>query len=351
MRSTSLKPDRLKELTLVVVIVLTLVAFSFVIDNYISARFFNRVALGVAITAVLAAGQAVVIITRNIDLSVGSAAGLSAFVVGDLASTHTGLPAPVVVAIAMALGAVLGSVNGALVAYGRVPSIIVTLATMAIYRTVLVSYAGGGTVTTGRLPNWIVDFPQRTLFTVRGFDVRTMLVFAIVVVLVLQVALARYRPARALYAVGSNPAAAQQAGLPERRVILAAFVVSGALAGLAGFLVLARYGTITATAGRGLELEAIAAAVVGGVSILGGSGTVVGALLGAFLIGLLSQTLIRVSFLSEFARDAALGLLVLLAVVADGLLTKRLSRPRAAPPERPASGTPDAPALAAGAGS
>jgi rhamnose transport system permease protein len=131
---------------------------------------------------------------------------------------------------------------------------------------------------------------------------------------------------RWLYAVGSHPESARHSGLPVQRVILGAYAAGGALAGLAGFLFLVRFGTITVFAGAGMELASVAAAVVGGVSVLGGSGTVLGALLGAFLIDLLNQGLLRVPQVSEFWRDAILGVLILIAVTSDFLVGKRLGR-------------------------
>lgn len=322
------RPDRIKELILLALIIGTLVGFSFLIDDYVSGRFFNRVTQGVAVTAVMAAGQSIVIITRNIDLSVGSIAGVSAYVTGDVLGDHLGTATVVAIMMAVAIGAGLGLVNGALVAYCRVPSIIVTLGTLAIYRTWLISYADARTITADSLPGWIVELPRSTVFSVGEFEFRTMFVLAVAVVSVLQVALARLRVGRMVYAIGSNLAAARQAGLPDLRVTVCAFTACGALAGLGGFLVLARFGTITVTAGQGLELESIAAAVVGGVSTLGGSGTIVGSLFGAVLIALLNQSLVRVPQVSEFVRDAVLGLLILLAVVVDGLLSRRFTARR-----------------------
>jgi rhamnose transport system permease protein len=269
-----------------------------------------------------------VIITRNIDLSVGSIAGVSAYVTGDLLGDHLGTSSVVATLIAVGIGAGLGLINGVIVAYGRIPSIIVTLGTLAIYRTWLISYADARTITADSLPQWLVDLPRSTVFSIGEYDFRTMFVLAVVVVLVLQLALGRLRVGRLVYAVGSNPEAARQAGLPERRITLAAFTACGALAGLGGFLVLARFGTITVNAGQGLELESIAAAVVGGVSTLGGSGTIVGSLFGTVLIALLNQSLVRVPQISEFVRDAVLGLLILLAVVVDGLISRRFTARR-----------------------
>ncbi len=128
---------------------------------------------------------------------------------------------------------------------------------------------------------------------------------------------------RRLYAIGSNPDAAELIGLPVKRLIFITFVISGALAGLAGFVTLARFGNITVEAARGLELQVVAAVVVGGVNIFGGSGTVFGAMLGAILIGVIEQSLFRFG-INEFWRDAVLGLLILLAVASDAIILQRL---------------------------
>ena len=150
--------------------------FNLVVDDYLSARFVSRLLIAISITALLAAGEALVIITRNIDLSVGSIVGVAAYLTAELLADHPGLPAVVAVAFAVGIGAVLGLVNGVLVAVAKVPSIIVTLGTLSIYRSVLTSHAGGETIPTGALPAWIVDLPRSTVFThraVRGaHDVR-----------------------------------------------------------------------------------------------------------------------------------------------------------------------------------
>jgi rhamnose transport system permease protein len=159
------------------------------------------------------------------------------------------------------------------------------------------------------------------------------------VIVALQLALGRLRWGRWVYAVGSNPDAARQEGLPVGRITLGAFAMCGALSGLAGFMFLSRFGTITVAAGQGLELASVAAAVVGGVSILGGSGTLVGALLGALLIDLLELSLVRVPEISVFWRDAVLGALILLAIAGDFAIGKRLRRLWASPARR----SPEAP--------
>jgi rhamnose transport system permease protein len=204
-----------------------------------------------------------------------------------------------------------------------VPSIIVTLGSLAIYRGILVELSGAKTVTTDSLPAWLLDLPRLNLISLGGLDIRAMIVLALVIVVVFQLATSYLKSARYFYAIGSNPDAAQLIGLPARRIVFAAFVLSGALAGLAGFMTLARFGNITVENGRGLELQVVAAVVVGGVNIFGGSGTVMGAMLGAIMIGTLEQSLFRLQ-ISEFWRDALLGLLILLAVSSDAVILQRL---------------------------
>lgn len=306
------------------IIVMAALGFSLLVDNLLSGTFFVRVTTGVAITAMLAAAQTVVIVTRNIDLSIGSIVGVTAYLTGEFIAANPTSPPVVAIGLAVGIGCVLGLVNGSLVAYGRVPAIITTLGTLAVFRMLLIEYANAQNITVDTLPQWLPDLSRTSLISVGDFDVRLMFAVAVVLILTLQWGLDRLRWGRWLYAVGSNPAAALQTGLPVQRITMGAFVLCGGLSGLAGFMFLVRFGTITIGAGAGLELASVAAAVVGGVSALGGSGTLVGALLGATLIDLLNQSLLRVPQVSEFWRDAILGALILIAVTADFLVRRRL---------------------------
>lgn len=321
-----LSPDRIKELILLGIIALSVVVFGLLIDGYLSGRFFNRVTTSVVIVGILAAAQALVIFSRNIDLSVGSTVGVAAYLTADFLAANGSTNPVVAMVLAMAVGAVLGAFNGVIVAYGKVPAIIVTLGTLALFRTLISLYSGGANVTAASLPDWVLGFNNITVFSVAGFDLRLVFLVLVGVVVLLQWSLRRLRVGRRLYAIGSNPDAAQQAGLAAPRLIWMSFIGAGSLAGLAGFMFMIRAGTISATAGSGLELESVAAAVVGGVSIFGGSGTMYGAFLGAILIDTLELSLVRMPAISEFWRDAALGVLILLAVVLDATLQKRFNR-------------------------
>ena len=153
-----------------------------------------------------------------------------------------------------------------------------------------------------------------------------MVVLSIIAAIIFGVALSRLRIARKLYAVGSNPDAAVMSGINSSRVVFFAFVLSGALAGLSGLIFLAKFGNITVVAGLGFELKSIAAVVVGGVNIFGGSGTILGVVLGTLLVDTLDNSLTRWAVVSEFWRDALLGMLIMTAVAADTFMARSFTR-------------------------
>ena len=294
------RPEQIRELSLLLLIAIAVLIFGSLIDGYYTFRTFNRIASSVAIITVVGVGQTLVVLTRNIDLSVGSIVGFTAYFVGTLIAAHNGINPVLAVAIAIALGAALGAVNGVLVAWGEVPAVVVTLGTLAIYRGVLVDLSGARTVTTDSLPQWLVNLPLLECRADRPSSTSARPSSSpLVIVVVFQLGTAYLSFARRFYAIGSNPEAAQLIGLPMKSLVFLAFVVCGALSGLGGFMTLARFGNITVEAGRGLELSVIAAVVVGGVNIFGGSGTVTGAMLGAVMIGTLEQSLFRLG-ISEF---------------------------------------------------
>ena len=228
------------------------------------------------------------------------------------------------VVMAISVGAAMGAFNGVLVAYGGVPAIIVTLGTLALFRTLLVEYSDAQTVLTSSLPEWLLDIPRVNIFSLGDMDLRLVVGVALAVVVIFQLLLMYTSYGRRLFAIGSNPEAAKIAGFPSQRIVFTAFVLCGALAGLAGFMFLSRFGNITVVAGLGIELESVAAAVVGGVNINGGAGSMIGAMLGAILINILEQSLIRWFAISEFWRDFLLGFLILLAVASDTIIMKRI---------------------------
>ncbi|MDQ2583760.1 ATPase [Saccharothrix yanglingensis] len=302
-----------------VVVALALLVLVTVLDNpaFASPQSLRDLLLGAAILVVLAVGQTVVVVSRNIDLSVGAVLGLSAFATGTLLGSAPGTPTALVVLVGVGLGALCGAVNGALVAAARVPALVITLGTLHVFRGVDHRWAGGRQVNASDMPR---DFLRLGTSTVLGVPV--LAIVAVVVVVVVGYCLRSYRGGRELYAIGSEPAAARLAGIPVGRRVFTAFVVCGALAGLAGVLYAARFGTLDATAGTGIELQVVAAAVVGGVAIFGGSGSVYGAALGALLLTTIGSSL-AVLRIDPFWQQAVVGALILAAIGIDRLLALR----------------------------
>ncbi|GCD89897.1 ABC transporter permease [Nocardioides sp. LS1] len=273
-----------------------------------------------SILLLLAVGQTAVIVTRNVDLSVGSTLGLTAYLTGRLFLDHPGLPIVAVFLAAVLMGAVLGLVNGALVAFGKVPALVITLGTLYIYRGIMLSWAGSNRINASDMPHAFLRLGTRSIASIPILTIISLAVLALV-----GYYLWTARGGRELYAIGSDPDAATLYGLDVRRRVLAAFVLSGALAGLAGVVYTARYGTVSSGAGSGIELQAVGAAVIGGVAIFGGSGTVWGAAIGAFLLVTINRALPIVG-IQDFWQRAVVGALIISAVVLDRVLSARQAR-------------------------
>jgi rhamnose transport system permease protein len=218
------------------------------------------------------------------------------------------------------VGAVCGLVNGVLVRYGKVPALVVTLGTLYMYRGITYSWAGGKQVNADKLPHHFLGFANSGVL-----GVPWLVLIAVVVAGGISVLMRNYRAGRELYAIGSSPQAAELAGIRVARNLLGAFILSGALAGLAGVLFAARFGTVDAAAGTGYELNVVAAVVVGGVAVFGGSGTVWGAGLGALLLTVIGSAL-AVLDIDQFWQQAIVGLLIILAICADRLVAVRIAR-------------------------
>jgi len=288
--------------------------------RFLSGQSIRDILLNTSILAVMAAGQAVVVITRNIDLSIGSVLGLSAFTVATMMSDNPGLPMVAAIAVGLAVGGVAGLLNGVLVRYGRVPALVVTLGTLYIFRGLTYSWAGGQQVNADELPRHFLRFANASFL-----GIPWLVLIALIVVGGVSLLMRNYRVGRELYAMGSSPPAAELAGIPVARNLLGAFIVSGALAGLSGVLFAARFGTVDAAAGTGYELNVVAAVVVGGVAVFGGSGTVWGAGLGALLLTVIGSAL-TVLDINQFWQQAIVGALIILAICADRLVAVRIAR-------------------------
>ena len=309
---------RIRELGIVAALALLIAVTAILEPRFIEANSLRNLALNASIFAILAVGQTLVIITRNVDLSTGSVLGLSAFLAGDLLQSHPGMWLPFVFVLGMALGAACGLLNGILVTWGQVPALVVTLGTLYAFRGLAFLWTEGRQVNAETLPDPFLNIGSDSIA-----GVPIMVLIALVIVLLVGQWLRDYRPGRELYAIGSNPEGARLAGVRSGRRVLTAFVLAGALAGLGGVLFTARFGTVDATAGAGYELTVIAAAVVGGVAIFGGTGTVYGAALGALLLGTITSSLIILR-VEAFWQLAAIGALLLIAIALDRLVANRI---------------------------
>lgn len=285
-----------------------------------SADGFRDLLLTPSLLMLIAVGSAVVIITRNVDLSVGSVMGLTAYLTGRLFIDLPGIPSIAVFLIAIGAGALLGLINGALVAFAKVPALVITLGTLYIYRGINVAWAGSDRINASDLP---AGFRGLGTGQILGIPYLTLLAVAVLVASAWY--LRNAKGGRELYAIGSDPSAAHLYGLPVTRRVLTAFIVSGALAGLAGALYAARYGTVSSGAGTGWELQAIGAAVIGGVAISGGVGTVWGAAIGAYLLLTINRAL-PILGISDFWQRAVVGALIIGAIVLDRVLALKQSR-------------------------
>jgi len=309
---------RVRELGIVVAFALLVAVTAILEPRFIETDSLRNLALNASIFAILAAGQTLVLVTRNVDLSVGSVLGLSAYFAGDLLSKNAGLPLPLVFLLGIALGAACGLINGILVTWGQVPALVVTLGTLYVFRGLAFLWTDGTQVNAETLPDSFLNLGTDSIV-----GVPILVIMALVVVAVVGQWLRDFRAGRELYAIGSNPEGARLAGVRSERRVLTAFVLAGALAGLGGVLFTARFGTVDATAGVGYELTVIAAAVVGGVAIFGGTGSVYGAALGALLLGTITSSLI-VLRVEAFWQQAAIGALLLLAIGFDRLVGLRV---------------------------
>lgn len=307
-----------REFGILIALVLVVIAATTMNPSFLfSTDGWRDLLLTPSILVLVAAGQAIVIITRNVDLSVGSVMGLSAYLTGRLFIDVPGLPIPVVVLLAVLFGAFLGLVNGSLVAFARVPAMVITLGTLYAYRGINVMWAGSTRVNAS-------DMPKEFLAIGTG-QFLTIPILAIVAFVILAVAawyMRNTRGGREYYAIGSDPAAAELYGLKVTRRVLSAFTLSGALAGLAGVFYVARYGTVSSQAGAGWELDAVGAAVIGGVAITGGIGTVWGAAIGAVLLMTINRAL-PILGIPDFWQRAVVGVLIIGAIVLDRWLAVR----------------------------
>src|SRR5215469_4779441 len=311
---------QVREIGLVAVLVVIVAFVGLQAPRFLTVGNFGSILQSVSITAIVAIGETLVILTRNVDLSVGSIVGFSAFASANLLAQHPGLSLVLVFLFGCLVGCVMGALNGVLVAYARIPAIVVTLATLNIYRGLDFAIAGGNEVSAFQVPSSFLNLAAASVFSVPLFVI-VAAAFALVAGYLLRYS----RQGRQIYAIGSNPDAAQVVGIHKERLILLAFVLSGTLSGFAGVLWASYFATINSGAATGMELLVIAAVVVGGVNIFGGSGTILGAMLGTVVLGTI-QNALGILRIDQFWIQAVYGAAILIAVTLDAVITRQVQR-------------------------
>jgi rhamnose transport system permease protein len=268
----------------------------------------------------LAIGQMIVILTRCIDLSIAANLALTGMVVAMINVAMPELPMVVILVIAIGFGALLGMLNGILVWKLAIPPIVVSLGTMAIFRGMIFLLSDGAWVNSHEFSDPFKAFPRTQLL---GLPVMSWI--AIVAVILFLIVMTRTTLGRAFYAVGGNPHAATYVGIDVGRTQFWAFTISGALAGLTGYLWVSRFAVAYVDLAGGFELDVVAACVIGGVAIMGGIGTVIGAMLGALFLGIIKNAL-PVMNISPFWQLAISGGAIIIAVALNAQANREKGR-------------------------
>jgi ABC-type sugar transport system ATPase subunit/ribose/xylose/arabinose/galactoside ABC-type transport system permease subunit len=311
---------RFRELGIALFVILTFIAAAIKERRMLDISTLKDILLYVPLIVVVAMGQMMVIVSRNIDLSVGSMLAFAAIVSCGIFVQHPGFPWPAAAILATLIGLLMGFLNGVLVAFLRVPAIIATLGTLSAYRGLVFIYSGGRQVD----PNYIPE--SLTQLSSKSSIIPGIVVFAAIIAVLTALFLRYTRTGREIFAIGSNPQAAQLRGIPVRRVLLLIFAITGALSGIAGMMYASKFGYVNPVkTGLEMELVVISAAVIGGTNVFGGSGTVLGVVLGCIFLGLVNQAMPVVG-ISAFWQKAIYGLAIIAAAVLDTVIQRRAGR-------------------------
>ena len=268
----------------------------------------------------LAIGQMIVILTKCIDLSVAANLALTGMVMAMINVVAPGVPVVVIIALAIGLGTLMGMINGLLVWKLNIPPIVVTLGTMTIFRGIIFLISDGKWVNSHEMTDAFKAFPRAEFL---GMPMMSWT--AILAVIVFTIVMARTTLGRSFYAVGGNPHAATYTGINVGKSQFWAFTISGALAGLTGYLWVARYAVAYVDIAKGFELDVVAACVIGGISIAGGIGSVGGALLGALFLGVIKNALPVIN-VSPFWQLAISGSAIIIAVAVNARANREKGR-------------------------
>jgi len=300
---------KLREIYLTAIILVIAIAVTFKSADFMTSGNIIEIFNDTSILAMLALGQMLVIITRGIDLSVASNLALTGMIVALMNTQFPELSMVYFIVLAIVVGMSLGAINGLLIWKLSLPSIVVTLGTMAIFRGVIFIISNGTWVNSHELSEAFISLPRTVIL---GFPVLNYFGLATLAAVILFVTY--IKAGREIYACGSNPAAAVYTGIDVGKIQCLTFVISGAIAGLCGYLWVARYAVAYVDIANGFELQVVAACVIGGVSIAGGRGSIIGCMLGCLFLGVIKNAL-PVIGISPFWQMAISGFVIIAAVV------------------------------------
>lgn len=306
-----------REVNLLALILILILVVTLRAPHFLTTSNLGKIVEDTGILMILAIAQLFVIVTEGIDLSVGSTMALTGMSVAVLNQHYPGIPIPAIFLLAPAIGLALGMINGLLVALGNLPAIIATLGTMSIYRGFVFLVGGGQWVSAHEMSAGFTAIPHHLFLGITSLLWTTFLVIVLAMVF-----LGHSRTGREIYAVGGNRIATAFVGIRTRMIDFLVYAVSGTLAGLGGLLYVTRYASAQNDTAVGFELQTVAACVIGGVSIAGGSGSVVGVVLGAFFLGIVYNALTVVN-LSPFYQMGIQGLIILFGVITNTLADRR----------------------------
>ncbi len=311
---------RSREAQLIAAILVMVAAIAFRFPAFITPSNLALVFNDTSILIILAFGQMAVILTRCIDLSIAANLALCGMISALINVAYPDLSLVVVLTVVVLAGAIFGAINGLLVWKLDIPSIVVTLGTMTIFRGTIFLLTNGAWVNAHEMSDAFKAFPRSTLL---GLPILSW--FAIIIIGIIWLVMTRTAFGRSLYAIGGNPVAAVYVGIDVGKARFWAFVLSGALAGLSGYLWISRYAVAYVDIASGFELDVVAACVIGGISISGGIGTVGGALLGALFLGIVKNAL-PVIHVSPFWQMAISGIVIIIAVAFNARAERKKGR-------------------------
>ncbi len=306
-----------RELGTTVIIALVCAAAFTKEHRFLQPESLSSILLWIPMLAIVGLGQMLVIVTRGIDVSVGSMVGFAAMCAGLAFKTHPGLPVSEGAVIAILAGLLLGCINGLLIAVAKVPPIIATLGGLSAYRGLIFIVSKGAQVDSNDLPDSLNRLTLDGPLKLCGITVPWILFLTLGIAGVMALVIRYTRFGRNVYAIGGNPEAARLRGIPVAREVFFVYALAGALSGFAGLVYASRFGFVNAgSAGKGLELVVIAAVVMGGSKVTGGTGSVLGTILGSLLLGVASVAL-AVTGVSEDYQPFVYGSIILIALLID----------------------------------